>query len=107
MGKGAQLLDLLRYCREMAVIDAGDQHRVDLAADSPLRHGLDAFHLAVDKQLRRILAAVNLPFVGHPIVDMLANLRVYGIDGNRHMVDACRRNLIGEFRKPQAVGAEA
>ena len=92
---------------EVLVVDARNQHRVDLHQHAALDQHLQAFLLLGDENFRR-LAAPNAAMVPeNPGINPRADVGVHTVDRDGDVTDAVFDQLLHLFRQRQPVGGHA
>ena len=104
---GPQIGDLPRHVDHVIVVHPGNDDRVDLDHHVVLLEHADGLGLAAPNQLGPGNPAIDLLAVADPGIDLGADLRIDGVDGQR---DVAHRQLgkgLGMRRQAQPVGGHA
>ncbi|EWS64228.1 hypothetical protein Y695_02530 [Hydrogenophaga sp. T4] len=105
--EGAALLHFAVHLDQVLVVDAGDQHRVDLGEHAARGEHFQAEHLALVQNPGGLVAGHALVVPEDPGVDLLAHGWVHHVDGDGHVVDVVFADLVDLIRQCQAVGGQA
>ena len=104
---GAQRGDLADDFRDVLIIDAGNDDRVDLHADAAAFQGGNRFRLAIPEQPGGGRAAIDPLRVADPGVNLRADFRIDGVDRQGDVARFQFGQFIDIGQDVQAVGSDA
>ncbi len=105
--EGAALFHLAVHLVQVLVVDARDQHRVDLGEHAARREHLQPQHLALVQDFGGLVTAHAPVLPEYPRVNLLAHRRVHHIDRDGDVIDVVFADFIDVVGQRQAVGGQA
>ena len=105
--EGAARFDPAVDLDQVLVVDPGDHHRIDLGQNAARGQHFEAEHLPLVQDVRRLDAGPAPVAEIDPGIDLRADLGIDHVDGDGHVVDVHRRQLVDVVGQREAVGRDA